>query len=111
MRFTYGVAGHASILAGIVLSLFGMLSNTGLMDLGLPTQVMFVGFVLLIGGMAVLYAIEKYGFGNNVPEPQFDMQDGVIDLSPTTVECEDSLLTDGTSSDTDASAPVREKEE
>ena len=60
MRFTYGVAGHVSVLIGIILALFGMFSNTGLMDLGLPRIVMYIGYIFLIGGLILLYVVNRF---------------------------------------------------
>lgn len=79
MRLTTGVAAALSILGGIILSLVGMLSNTGLVKLNLPTPIMYIGYLLLIGGMIVLYAVEKYGFGEISLEPEPYYEDDVPD--------------------------------
>lgn len=66
MRLSYEIMGHIILGIGIVLSLIGMLSNTGLVKLHLPHTIMYLGYVLLIGGMGVLHIIAKYGPGMNV---------------------------------------------
>ncbi len=124
MRLTTGVAASASILVGIILSLVGMLSNTGLMKLNLPTLIMYIGYLLLIGGMIVLYAVEKFGFGQVSLGPDQCYVDNVPDRALSTIsessseptseptsESSSESSSEPTSEPTSESKSVNEKEE
>ncbi len=108
MRLTTGVAASASILVGIILSLVGMLSNTGLMKLNLPTLIMYIGYLLLIGGMIVLYAVEKFGFGQVSLGPDQCYVDNVPDRALSTIS---EPTSESSPEPTSESKSVNEKEE
>ena len=84
MRFTYGFAGHIAVLIGIILALFGMFSNTGLVNWGFPTCVMYIGYVLLIGGLVVLYVLDRQERTEYVPDQ--DSEEPAEEPSLTTEE-------------------------
>ncbi len=90
MRFTYGFAGHIAVLIGIILALFGMFSNTGLVNWGLPTFVMYIGYVFLIGGLIVLYILDRQERMEEVPEQ--DSEGSEEEPSPTTEEIGEKVL-------------------
>lgn len=55
MNGIWGIIGAVVMLVGLVLSVVGMCSYTGIVGLGLPSAVMYAGYAVTVAGMAILY--------------------------------------------------------
>lgn len=83
------VAGFLAVAVGLVLSVVGMVSYTGILDWDIPSAVMYIGYVVTVVGMVLLYLDTKEGMA------ELEAGDGTTqgtvsdDASPTDCHCKD----------------------